>query len=51
MALDAKVTFLRETYSFDDVNDLVSFLRSWYATHSNRHVKMLVVLNDFKKEI
>lgn len=46
--LDAKVTFLRETYSFDQVDDLVSFLRSWYATHQNRHVKMLILLNDFK---
>lgn len=46
--LDAKVTFLRETYSFDQVDDLVNFLRSWYATHSNRHVKMIIMLNQFK---
>lgn len=45
--LDAKVTFLRETYTFDDINELVQFLRSWYATHSQRHVKVLIMLNNF----
>lgn len=49
--LDAKVTFLRETYTFDNVDELVQFLRSWYATHSNRHVKMLIMLNNFMKEV
>lgn len=48
--LDAKCTFLRETYTFDNVDDLVQFLRTWYAAHQNRHVKMLIMLNDFKKE-
>lgn len=49
--LDSKVTFLRETYTFDKVEDLIQFLRSWYVTHQNRHVKMLIMLNNFKNEV
>lgn len=47
--LDSKVVFLRETYSFDRIDDLCNFLRSWYSVHQNRKVNMVVMLKDFMK--
>lgn len=49
MALDSKVVFLRETYNFDRIDDLCSFLRQWYAVHQNRHVQMIIMLKEFNK--
>lgn len=47
--LNSKVVFLRETYSFDRIDDLCNFLRSWYSVHQDRRVDMIIMLKELKR--